>query len=134
MRTVEGPLLVHAGPGSGKTRVIVHRIAYMVMQAKIKPRHILAVTFSRKAAEEMKKRLDELFDEPPAVTISTIHSTCLRILRGEGLPGLGKNFDVIDEDRQTKLIKHCMEQAELSFEENNLRRIRTAIKIGRAHV
>jgi len=134
VQTVEGSLLVHAGPGSGKTRVIVHRIAYMVMQAKIKPRHILAVTFSRKAAEEMKKRLDELFDEPPAVTISTIHSTCLRILRGEGLPGLGKNFDVIDEDRQTKLIKHCMEQAELSFEENNLRRIRTAISYAKVNM
>ena len=134
MQTVEGPLLVHAGPGSGKTRVIVHRIAYMVAQAKINPRHILAVTFSRKAAEEMKKRLDELFDEPPAVTISTIHSTCLRILRGEGLPGLGKNFDVIDEDRQTKLIKQCMEQAELSFEENNLRRIKAAISYARVNM
>ncbi len=95
MQTVEGALLVHAGPGSGKTRVIVHRIAYMVAQAKINPRHILAVTFSRKAAEEMKKRLDELFDKPPAVTVSTIHSACLRILRSEGIPGLGTTFEVM---------------------------------------
>jgi DNA helicase-2/ATP-dependent DNA helicase PcrA len=134
VQTIEGPLLVHAGPGSGKTRVIVHRIAYMVKNAGINPRHILAVTFSRKAAEEMKKRLDELFDQPPAVTVSTIHSACLRILRGEGLPGLGKNFDVMDEDSRTKLVKQCMEQAGLSFEENSLRRIKTAISYAKVNM
>lgn len=124
---MEGPLLVHAGPGSGKTRVIVHRIAYMISQAKINPRQILAVTFSRKAAEEMKKRLDELFDKPPSVTVSTIHSACLRILRSEGIPGLGTTFEVCDDERQNKLVRQCMERAGLSFEENNLRRIKGII-------
>jgi DNA helicase-2/ATP-dependent DNA helicase PcrA len=127
VQTVQGPLLVHAGPGSGKTRVIVHRIAFMVSQAKINPHHILAVTFSRKAAEEMKKRLDELFEQPPGVTVGTIHSSCLRILRNEGVPGLGKNFDVVDDDAQTRLVRQCMEEAGLGFEENNLRRVKGLI-------
>ena len=134
MQTVEGSLLVHAGPGSGKTRVIVHRIAYMIAQAKINPRHILAVTFSRKAAEEMKKRLDELFDRPPAVTVSTIHSACLRILRSEGIPGLGTAFEVCDDEHQNKLIRQCMEEAGLSFEENNLRRIKGIISYAKINM
>jgi len=134
VQTVEGSLLVHAGPGSGKTRVIVHRIAYMVAQAKINPRHILAVTFSRKAAEEMKKRLDELFDRPPAVTVGTIHSACLRILRSEGIPGLGTTFEVCDDERQNKLIRQCMQEAGLSFEENNLRRIKGIISYAKINM
>jgi DNA helicase II / ATP-dependent DNA helicase PcrA len=134
VQTVEGPLLVHAGPGSGKTRVIVHRIAYMISQAKINPRQILAVTFSRKAAEEMKKRLDELFDKPPAVTVSTIHSACLRILRSEGVPGPGTTFEVCDDERQNKLVRQCMEEAGLSFEENNLRRIKGIISYAKINM
>jgi DNA helicase-2/ATP-dependent DNA helicase PcrA len=129
VQTVDGPLLVHAGPGSGKTRVIVHRIAYMVLQADINPRNILAVTFSKKAAEEMKKRLEELLGRTaPYVNVSTIHSACLRILRGEGAPGFGPNFEVLDEEEQNKLIKLCMENAGLELEENGLRRIKEAIR------
>ena len=134
MQTVEGPLLVHAGPGSGKTRVIVHRIAYMVLQAKINPGQILAVTFSRKAAEEMKKRLNELFDRRTAVTVSTIHSACLRILRSEGIPGLGTTFEVCDDEHQNKLVRQCMEEAGLSFEENNLRRIKGIISYAKINM
>ena len=135
VQTVEGPLLVHAGPGSGKTRVIVHRIAYMVLQAKIKPRYILAVTFSRKAAEEMRKRLDEIFNATPAeLTVSTIHSACLRILRSEGIPGLGTTFEVCDDEHQNKLVRQCMEEAGLSFEENNLRRIKGIISYAKINM
>lgn len=134
VRTVEGPLLVHAGPGSGKTRVIVHRIAYMVAKAKIDPRQILAVTFSRKAADEMKKRLDELFGKPTAVAVSTIHSACLRILRNEGVPGLGTTFEVCDDEQQTKLIRQSMEAAGLDFENNNLRRIKGIISYAKTNM
>ena len=134
VQTVEGALLVHAGPGSGKTRVIVHRIAYMVSQAKIDPRQILAVTFSRKAADEMKKRLDELFEKPPAVTVSTIHAACLRILRNEGIPGLGTTFEVCDDEQQNRLVRQSMEAAGLGFEENNLRRIKGIISYAKVNM
>ena len=127
VQAVEGPLLVFAGPGSGKTRVIVHRIAYMVSTAKIEPRRILAVTFSRSAAAEMKRRLGEMFDEPPAVTVSTIHAACLRILGREGVPGMGTNFTVYDDEDVNKLIRQCIVKAGLSIEESNLRRIKGMI-------
>jgi len=135
VQTVDGPLLVHAGPGSGKTRVIVHRIAYMVLVAKVNPRNILAVTFSRKAAEEMKKRLEELLDRTaPYVNVSTIHSACLRILRNEGVPGFGLNFEVLDEEEQNKLIRLCMENAGLELEENGLRRVRETIRYAKTNM
>ncbi|MGA2368886.1 MAG: ATP-dependent helicase, partial [Dehalococcoidia bacterium] len=135
VKTLEGPLLVHAGPGSGKTRVIVHRIAYMVLEAKIKPRHILAVTFSRKAAGEMQKRLEELLGETASLlTVSTIHSACLRILRREGIPGLGTAFEVYDEEEQNKLIRQCMEKAGLSIEDNDLRRFKGMISYAKINM
>jgi DNA helicase-2/ATP-dependent DNA helicase PcrA len=127
VQAVEGPLLVYAGPGSGKTRVIVHRIAYMLSRANIEPRHILAVTFSRRAAAEMKKRLGDMFDDPPAVTVSTIHAACLRILGREGVPGMGTSFTVYDEEDVNKLIRQCIAKAGLSIEESNLRRIKGMI-------
>jgi len=125
--SVDGPLLVFAGPGSGKTRVIVHRIAYMVSTAKIDPRHILAVTFSRSAAAEMKKRLGEMFDSTPAVTVSTIHAACLRILGREGVPGMGTGFTVYDDEDVNRLIRQCIVKAGLNIEESNLRRIKGMI-------
>jgi DNA helicase-2/ATP-dependent DNA helicase PcrA len=135
VQTVDGPLLVHAGPGSGKTRVIVHRIAYMVLQANVNPRNILAVTFSKKASDEMKKRLEELLGRTaPYVNVSTIHSACLRILRNEGVPGFGLNFEVLDEDAQNKLIRLCMENAGLELEENGLRRIKEAIRYAKTNM
>ncbi len=135
VKTLDGPLLVHAGPGSGKTRVIVHRIAYMVLQAKVKPRHILAVTFSRKAAGEMQKRLEELLGQTASLlTVSTIHSACLRILRREGVPGLGTAFEVYDEEEQAKLVRECMEKAGLSTEENDLRRFKGIISYSKTNM
>jgi DNA helicase II / ATP-dependent DNA helicase PcrA len=133
--TVEGPLLVHAGPGSGKTRVIVHRIAYMVNVAKIKPSHILAVTFSKKASEEMKKRLEELLGSVASLlTVSTIHSACLRILRSEGVPGLGVNFEIFDDESQGKLIKKCIENAGLDPEDSDLRRFKGIISYSKINM
>jgi DNA helicase-2/ATP-dependent DNA helicase PcrA len=127
VQTVEGPLLVYAGPGSGKTRVIVHRIAYMVSHAGINPRHILALTFSRRAAAEMQKRLAEILNNRPVVTVSTIHAACLRILGKEGVPGMGTGFTVYDDEESNKLIRQCIVKAGLNIEETSLRRTKGLI-------
>jgi len=135
VQTVEGPLLVHAGPGSGKTRVITHRIAYLVQNARVNPHHIMAVSFSKKAAEEMKRRLDELLGPiAEQLTVGTFHSACLRILRREGIPGLGATFEVYDEEDQRKLVKQCMEKAGLSTEDNDLRRIKAGISYAKTRM
>ena len=109
----EGPLLVLAGPGSGKTRVIAHRIAYLINDLSVAPGEILAVTFTNKAAAEMKKRARDLAGEAASgIWIGTFHSICLRILKIEVdfLEGYTKNFVVYDQDDQLGLVKSCMKE------------------------
>ena len=109
----EGPLLVLAGPGSGKTRVIAHRIAYLLNDLSVPPGNILAVTFTNKAAAEMKKRAGELAgDRTSGIWIGTFHSICLRILKIEAdfLEGYTKDFVVYDQNDQLGLIKSCMKE------------------------
>ena len=109
----EGPLLVLAGPGSGKTRVIAHRIAYLINDFSIPPGNILAVTFTNKAAAEMKKRAGELAGERASgIWIGTFHSVCLRILKREAdsLEGYTRDFVVYDQNDQLGLIKSCMRE------------------------
>ncbi len=109
----EGPLLVLAGPGSGKTRVISHRIAYLINNLSIPPEKILAVTFTNKAAKEMKKRVEKLAGEPARrMWIGTFHSICLRILKTEAdfLEGHTRDFVVYDQDDQLKLLKTCLKE------------------------
>lgn len=111
----EGPALVVAGAGSGKTRTVVHRVAYLVARRGVFPSEILAVTFTNKAAEEMRERLRGLVPGAGEVWVSTFHAAALRILRvyGERV-GLRPGFVVYDEDDQTALLKEVLKELALS--------------------
>ncbi len=105
-----GPVLVMAGPGSGKTRVLTHRIAWLIGKMGVRPGHILAVTFTNKAAREMENRVISLLGEGAhGVTLGTFHAICARILRKEAqfLP-FNANFVIFDEDDQLSLVKQVI--------------------------
>ena len=109
-----GPLLILAGAGSGKTRVLTYRIAYLIRACGVKPYQVLAITFTNKAAREMRERLAELIPQAQGMWVSTFHSACVRILRRDGeRVGLSKNFTIYDTGEQTELVKSCLK--DLSF-------------------
>ncbi|MDD3224715.1 MAG: 3'-5' exonuclease [Clostridium sp.] len=110
--TVNGPLLVLAGAGSGKTRVLTYRIAHLIKDCNVYPSQILAITFTNKAAKEMKDRVKELVgEEAENMWISTFHSSCVRILRREiDKIGYNKNFTIYDSADQKTLVNQCMKQ------------------------
>ena len=103
----EGPLLILAGAGSGKTRVLTHRIAYLIEECGVNPWNILAITFTNKAAGEMRERVDKIVDfGSDSVWVSTFHSTCVRILRRHiDLLGFDTNFTIYDSDDQKSVMK-----------------------------
>jgi DNA helicase-2/ATP-dependent DNA helicase PcrA len=105
----EGPLLILAGAGSGKTRAITHRIAYLIEEVGVNPYHIMAITFTNKAAAEMRQRVDDLVSYGAEdVWVATFHSTCVRILRRHiDLLGYDRNFTIYDTDDQKSLLKEC---------------------------
>jgi DNA helicase-2/ATP-dependent DNA helicase PcrA len=110
----EGPLLVVAGAGSGKTRVLTYRVAHLITALGIKPNEILAITFTNKAAGEMRERLERLLgDTARRIWILTFHAACGRILRREA-PRLGyrSSFTIYDQADQLRLVKQCLEQLE----------------------
>jgi len=110
----EGPLLVVAGAGSGKTRVLTHRVAHLIAACGVRPNEILAITFTNKAAGEMKGRLEGLLGPAAnAIWILTFHAACGRILRREA-PRLGyrSNFTIYDQADQVRLVKQCLEELE----------------------
>ena len=112
----EGPLLILAGAGSGKTRVIVHRIAYLIKERSVPPWQILAVTFTNKAAGEMRERVEKLLGGGELPLISTFHSACARILRREiHHLGYDANFAIYDDKDAEKLLKEIV--AELNLDE-----------------
>jgi DNA helicase-2/ATP-dependent DNA helicase PcrA len=108
----EGPLLILAGAGSGKTRVLTHRIAYLIEEEHVSPWNILAITFTNKAAKEMRERVDNLIGSGSEdIWVSTFHSTCVRILRRHlDKIGYDRYFTIYDTDDQKKLIRECMKQ------------------------
>jgi DNA helicase-2/ATP-dependent DNA helicase PcrA len=109
-----GPLLVLAGAGSGKTRVLTYRVAHLIRSGRLGPYEILAITFTNKAAGEMRDRVIELVG-PVAQTmwVSTFHSACARILRREAeLLGYRSGFSIYDQDDQVRLVKRCLEELE----------------------
>ncbi|MCY3710154.1 MAG: UvrD-helicase domain-containing protein [Caldilineaceae bacterium] len=126
VRATEGPVLVLAGPGSGKTRVLTRRIAYLIEEKKIDPWHVLAVTFTNKAAKEMGDRVEELIGHrfpPPAegrrrslggLTIGTFHSVCARVLRVEvEAAGFQRNWVIYDSADQLALVREVMKEMQL---------------------
>ncbi len=110
----EGPLLILAGAGSGKTRVLTYKIAYLIEQEIVKPWQILAITFTNKAAKEMKERALNLIDSASDVWLGTFHSICVKILKREiELLGYGKDFNIFDELDKEKLIKEVLKKLNL---------------------
>ncbi len=136
VETTEGPLLILAGPGSGKTRVITHRIAYLIKICGINPYRLLAVTFTNKAANEMRERLEKLLGKAAeSLTVGTFHSICARILRQEGKAiGLNPNFTIYDEDDQQSLIKQSIQEVGLDPKQYTPSAIQSAIKLAKSQL
>jgi DNA helicase II / ATP-dependent DNA helicase PcrA len=122
--STEGPLLILAGAGSGKTRVIAHRIAYLIAEKNVSPWNILAVTFTNKAADEMRQRVQKLLREQETTgspLVSTFHSLCVRILR-QDIEKLNekytRTFTIYDQDDSVRLIRNCIK--DLGYDEKHL--------------
>lgn len=137
VKATEGPLLILAGAGSGKTRVITVRIAYLIAEKQIEPRNILAVTFTNKAAGEMRSRVEELLKGQTLRSfplISTFHSLCVRILRQdiEKLnEGYKKTFTIYDTDDSQKVIRACIKDLGLDEKQVVPRVVRNAISVAK---
>ncbi len=133
---IDGPLLIVAGPGSGKTRVITHRIAYLIKVCGINPHRIMAVTFTNKAAREMAERLEKLLGQTAGtLTLGTFHAICARILRQEGkIIGLDSRFVIYDEEDQLSLIKQSLQELDLDPKQYVPRAIQSAIKYAKSRL
>jgi ATP-dependent DNA helicase UvrD/PcrA len=133
VKSADGPLLILAGAGSGKTRVIAHRIAYVIAERGVWPRNILAVTFTNKAAEEMRNRVSLLLEGlelGSAPVISTFHSLCVRILRRdiEALQaGYTRSFTIYDQDDAVRLTRNCIRDLGLDEKQLTPRSVQGAI-------
>ena len=124
-----GPLLIVAGAGSGKTRVLTYRYAHLVMSHSVNYSNILAITFTNKAANEMKERISKLLDlDSYPKWISTFHSSCVKILRTHGhLIGYKTNFTIYDQSDSSKLIRNCMRDNGVDLKQYSPRRFQASI-------
>lgn len=113
--TTEGPVLILAGAGSGKTRVLTHRVAYLIQEKGVAPWHIMAITFTNKAAGEMRQRIDDMIDYgAESIWVATFHSSCVRILRRfADRMGYATNFTIYDSDDQKTLMKDICKRLEI---------------------
>ncbi|SOB98965.1 DNA helicase-2/ATP-dependent DNA helicase PcrA [Ureibacillus xyleni] len=130
VKTTEGPLLIMAGAGSGKTRVLTHRIAYLVVEKEVYPSKILAITFTNKAAREMRERIDGLLGNgtTDSMWVSTFHSMCVRILRRNiDRIGYSKNFSILDSSDQLTVVKNVLKQLNIDSKRYEPRAILNAI-------
>ena len=124
VQTTEGPLLIMAGAGSGKTRVLTHRIAYLIDEKMVNPWNILAITFTNKAAREMRERAMALNPATSETLIATFHSMCVRILRREADHiGYNRNFTIMDPGEQRTLMKRILKNLNLDPKKWNERAI-----------
>jgi len=123
VQTVDGPLLIIAGAGSGKTRVLTYRMAYLISECQVKPYNILAVTFTNKAAQEMKERIKQLIGAVgDQLWVSTFHSTCVQILRADADKiGLQRSFLIFDTADQQMVIRDCMKELNLDSKQFEVR-------------
>jgi DNA helicase-2/ATP-dependent DNA helicase PcrA len=136
VEAIKGPVLILAGPGSGKTRVITHRVAYLVKRCGISPHHIMAVTFTNKAAREMRERLGQLLGQVvEALTLGTFHAICARILRREGKAiGLESSFVIYDEDDQLRLMKQVLEELNLDPKQYAPQALRSTVSAAKSRL
>ena len=117
VKDTEGAVLVIAGAGSGKTRVLTSRIAYLVAEKGVNPKNIVAITFTNKAAKEMKDRLTKILGQTEEMWVSTIHSMCVKILRRDAEKlGYDKNFTIYDEIDKDKVLKRVCESLSLDID------------------
>ncbi len=136
VEAVGGPVLIVAGPGSGKTRVIAHRVAYLIKVCGVKPGRIMAVTFTNKAAREMEERLHRLVSgSVKELTIGTFHAICARILRRDGQAvGVDPRFVIYDEEDQLALIKRGIQEVGLDPKQYAPRAIASAISAAKSQM
>jgi DNA helicase-2/ATP-dependent DNA helicase PcrA len=136
VEAIAGPVLILAGPGSGKTRVITHRVAYLVKLCGVSPHNIMAVTFTNKAAREMSERLEQLLGQAvEALTLGTFHAICARILRREGKAiGLESSFVIYDEDDQLRLMKQVLEELNLDPKQYAPQALRSVISAAKSRL
>ena len=130
VKKTEGPLLIMAGAGSGKTRVLTHRIAYLVVEKSVYPSNILAITFTNKAAREMRERIDGLLGSGTGerMWVSTFHSMCVRILRRNiDQIGFKSSFTILDSADQLSVVKNVLKELNLDPKQNDPRSILGAI-------
>lgn len=134
VEAIEGPVLVIAGPGSGKTRVIVHRLAYLIKRVGVNPRRIMAVTFTNKAARELRDRTSRLLGSPDSsVTLGTFHAIAARILRIEHEHAeLDRDFVIYDASDQLSLVKRSMADIGVDSKRFGPGAIRNAISAGKS--
>jgi DNA helicase-2/ATP-dependent DNA helicase PcrA len=133
--TTEGPVLIVAGPGSGKTRVLTVRVAYMVRELGVAPWRIMAVTFTNKAAREMRERIEALVGEKAKwATIGTFHSFCARTLRQHGGEiGIDPRFVIYDDGDQLSAIKRALESLDINPKQFSPRAVLSAISKAKSH-
>ena len=133
--TTDGPVLIVAGPGSGKTRVLTVRIAYLIQEQGVAPWNIMAVTFTNKAAREMRERVERLVGERAKwISIGTFHAFCARVLRQHGSAlEIDPRFVIYDDGDQMSAVKQAMETLDINTKTFSPRAVLSAISKAKSH-